>query len=235
MEALLRLRHQVYRGCSLHGFLDPDADPAAADAFDARSYHLGVFPDSSAEPPVGYARVVTTATSPQAVLLPATRRAEPTRPATVADPGQPLLPSLGYWRRSRLRQTVEEHRAAGSRVAEASRLAVAPHARHAAVSRGIMLGLLTLFWQLEIGLGVLTCRPEHCRTYERMGFAPMDSGDLPPVQGVRIWSMALERSRLHPAWAARVDAVGADLAAGGGITLGRSTPLPRQHSKELVA
>ncbi len=59
LEALLRLRYQVYSGCNLAKFVHENELGFELDAYDFRSRHFGMFlVEHGVETPIGYLRVV---------------------------------------------------------------------------------------------------------------------------------------------------------------------------------
>jgi hypothetical protein len=174
MIDLLRLRHRLILRERHRRVLPSPADPLAADAWDLRSHHFGLYrvgPDG--ETAVGYQRGVCGEPTRTGLLVAAAATRVVPAAATL-----PLLLTFQGQSRDAVCSFVQSALATGSRLMEGTFAVIEPRERGVRAARFHLDATLAAYlFHLRFDLGVAGVARHHERAYLRMGFRRIAGGD----------------------------------------------------------
>ena len=175
LEALLRLRYQIYRNSKLAGFCPENDWGIDLDAWDACAIHFGLFRcEGDAEEPVGYMRAIQEGETHHAGFIRsiAWRQSAALLEAVAKTPEVPF-PAMSYFpgATEKFGPMLSEARLDGKKYGEASRLALREDCANLKLTLSLIEYAIAInFIENGFHRSVLTCSELHSRIYHRYGW-----------------------------------------------------------------
>ncbi len=176
LEALLRLRYQVYQDCRMKVFFSKNNNGIDLDCYDLKARHFGLFKDG--KQPIGYMRVVEDEDSPmkKEVLYLASKF--PYIAEAIQTPSEYPFPLMNY--SAKANQSVQpllDRRAAGQRLVEAGRFALDPAFQSRKLGQHMIESAIAVIFNFKVDCVIIACHRLHRAIYSRYGFRGVSLGE----------------------------------------------------------
>ena len=185
LEALLKLRYQVFRQSDLAKYVPENAIGIDVDKWDEQAHHLGLWSeDIYGVKAIGYLRVIgeiKTETAPMIKLL---GEKHPSLQSKLADPNKCAIRFLEVFNESEPVKTWFKSLVSnGDSVVEASRLSVSPDLQHKSGARTLIETALAVFISpQQATFGAMEVMDHHVSYYRHYGFKAIASRFQPDIQ-----------------------------------------------------
>ena len=230
LASFLSKRYRIFRDSNLSAAVPENESGLDLDAYDATSYHLGLFAGRAdgSEDLVGYVRIIGESTTPRTPWIHALAARSRGHVRDVENEREHVLPSFGYF--PDVGDIYDSRRRNGETMVEASRLGIDPEARSSAAGRFLILGVTAIWYALGMGRVVFSCVPAHRKFYTPLGAQPVD-GVCPryvPEIGVVGMCLTMTRATMTPEARELIEPIAASFAIYGDV---RSAPNPNQRPR----
>jgi len=178
LEALLKLRYQVFRQSDLAKYVPENALGIDVDKWDDQAHHLGLWSeDIYGVKAVGYLRVIGKAKTEEAHLLNLLVEKHPILKPKLIDPNKCSIRFLEVFKEVEAVKTwFQELVSKGESVVEASRLSISPDLQHKLSARGLIETALAVFFNhQQATFSAMEVMDRHVSYYQHYGFKSIAS------------------------------------------------------------
>lgn len=186
LEALLKLRYQVFRQSDLAKYVPENELGIDVDHWDGQAHHLGLWEEGvSGAKPLGYLRVIGQTQHQKTYMIQMLGEKYPSLRSKLAAPIPFPIRFMEVFQESKAVKTWFDEfiLAGGNTVVEASRLSVSANLQHKTGARSLIETALAVFLAPKmLTYGVMEVMEHHVSYYQRYGFMPVASRFQPDIQ-----------------------------------------------------
>ena len=176
LEALLRLRYEVYSQSALKAFLNHNQRGIDVDEYDVGAIHMGLFASDATDAlPLGYIRIVTGDRGAQAGLVEQIAVEYPDLRDSITKPTDQPFPCMTYFPElTGLLVRTCRRVSRGAALVEPGRFAVASGLQGRRLGIRMIQAVAAYCIARRSPVAIVVCCDSHVRMYSAMGFRPVE-------------------------------------------------------------